>query len=135
MASHFHNSGHAIAAWVGAALLGAGPVAAQEPAAQEPEVDVDHLEVTMRLLPEGATGPDPVTRVIELPVTLQAEIVEEASRPPTDSEGPSRGAGRQADPVARHADAAFLPAQNTGASVRDVAAQRARSRRARARQP
>lgn len=46
------------------------PLAAQ-PAAER-RVESENLDVTMRLLPEGATRPDAVTKVIELPEAIRA---------------------------------------------------------------
>lgn len=51
---------------IGALLaLHDGSAAAQAPSPQD--ADGDTLELTMTLLPEGATQPDAVTKVIELP--------------------------------------------------------------------
>lgn len=44
--------------------------------AQPQDADLDNLEVTMRLLPQGATRPDPVTRVIELPEALRSQLAD-----------------------------------------------------------
>jgi len=71
---------------LGAAAL---PAAAQD----ERAADVDNLEVTVRLLPEGATRPDPVTRVIELPEALRSRLAEDASEAGTEAgAGEARGA-------------------------------------------
>jgi hypothetical protein len=48
-------------------LVGCGVALAQEPARVSEEELLDTLDVTMVLLPEGATVPDAVTRTIELP--------------------------------------------------------------------
>src|SRR5690606_34535729 len=59
------------------ALAAVSSAAAQDP---EPVEDSENLDVTMRLLPEGATGPDAVTRVIELPEAVRARMAERAAR-------------------------------------------------------
>lgn len=59
---------------VAAALLAAGA------AGQEPRVDRDTLELTMRVLPEGARTPDAVTRTIELPRPAAPAAIENGQR-------------------------------------------------------
>src|SRR5690606_8147057 len=62
-----------LGALVAALMLGA---AAPSVFAQSEGADLDNLEVTLRLLPQGATRPDPVTRVIELPEALRSRLAE-----------------------------------------------------------
>src|SRR5690606_20631774 len=76
----------------GAALVLGGvaqPAFAQEPSA----ADIDNLEVTMRLLPEGATRPDPVTRVIQLPEALRSRLGDDARNASASASGRAEGAG------------------------------------------
>lgn len=63
--------------WAGAllAIAGVAPAAAQE---SPPADQIESLDVTMRLLPQGATRPDAITRVIELPEAVRARIAENA---------------------------------------------------------
>ncbi len=69
-----------------AAALALG-VAAAPAVAQERQPDVDNLEVTMRLLPEGATRPEAVTRVIELPEALRSRFADGSSDGVSDTDG------------------------------------------------
>ncbi len=125
MASCSKHFGYGRGACVVAALLLGVPV--MPAAAQErPDAEVDHLEVTMRLLPEGATGPDPVTRVIELPEALDAEIADDATQRAEGAPETTRSAGRQTVDAVRGPAAGFMPAQNSAASVREAAAEDAR---------
>ena len=67
-----------------ALVLGATAIPA---VAQDRAPDMDNLEVTMRLLPEGATRPDAVTRVIELPEALRSRLADEASATDGEEDG------------------------------------------------
>jgi len=49
-------------------------------AQEEPDAPVETLELTMELMPEGATQPDAITRVIELPAAAAEAARENASR-------------------------------------------------------
>ena len=62
----------------------------------------DALEVTIRLLPENAVGPEDITRRIELPPAVAAADREErpADGPPPGAEN-GRGAGRDIAAEAR----------------------------------
>lgn len=95
----------------GAVLVcAAGPAAAQDSDARRAE-DAENLDVTMRLLPEGATRPDAVTSVIELPEAVRraAESSESRGRPARidsgDSEIPQRAVAARAGEVPRPAAA------------------------------
>jgi hypothetical protein len=50
------------------------------PAHAQDDDAIETLDVTMQLLPEGATLPDAVTRVIELPPAARANAIENAAR-------------------------------------------------------
>jgi hypothetical protein len=67
--------------FVAVAVAGAVSAYAQEPAAET------NLDVTIRLLPENAVGPQDITRRIELPPAVAA-----AARPEQPTEGPPPGA-------------------------------------------
>src|SRR5690606_11956177 len=60
-------------------------------------VDADNLEVTMRLLPEGATRPDPVTRRIELPGAVRAQAASGAQGASSADDGAGAIAGSPQD--------------------------------------
>lgn len=60
----------------------------------QPESDAS-LEVTIRLLPENAVGPQEITRRIELPPAAAAEAEERPGEPRPDAE---RGDGREPGP-------------------------------------
>jgi hypothetical protein len=68
------------------ALAGAAAAHAQPPSETS-------LDVTIRLLPENAVGPDEITRRIELPPAAEAARPSQAAEagPPTGGEGPGRG--------------------------------------------
>lgn len=80
--------------WLGIALGVAicGPARAQDGA----ENPADALDLTMTLLPEGATTPDPVTRTIQLPdaAALRADPpgIERANEARRDATGPDTAA-------------------------------------------
>lgn len=57
------------------------------PAAAQPESE--NLDVTMRLLPEGATGPDALTKVIELPEAIRARAAQAGSHDARPRPGPA----------------------------------------------
>jgi len=93
-----------------AAVLVVGASATSAVAQEDRAPDVDNLEVTMRLLPEGATRPDAVTRVIELPEALRSRLADEAIGGTSDADDPQRGAaadlaGRSGDALPRRDDA------------------------------
>jgi hypothetical protein len=49
-------------------------------AQEDPDPPIETLELTMELMPEGATQPDAITRVIELPAAVAEAARENASR-------------------------------------------------------
>ena len=57
---------------------------------QEPSTPVETLDVTMQLMPAGATLPDAVTKVIELPAAA-SDDAEEASSEGLDTANEARG--------------------------------------------
>jgi hypothetical protein len=78
-------------------LLFYGPVAFAQEEGEDGAVET--LDVTMRLMPEGATLPDAVTKVIELPAAAADQAREEAaSGLETANEArDSHGAGQAAE--------------------------------------
>jgi hypothetical protein len=66
-------------ACVAHALALAGAISAL-PAQAQDDAPIETLEVTMQLLPEGATLPDAVTRVIELPPAARDTAAENAAK-------------------------------------------------------
>ncbi|HEX6995878.1 MAG TPA: hypothetical protein VF339_17230 [Gammaproteobacteria bacterium] len=114
-----------------AAALVLGAAALPAVAQDRPPPDVDNLEVTMRLLPEGATRPDAVTRVIELPEALRSRLADEATGGAAGADDARQGAAADlaADRAGLPEDA--LPRRNDGArtdfdEVARTAAERAR---------
>jgi hypothetical protein len=49
-------------------------------AQEDPDPPIETLELTMELMPEGATQPDAITRVIELPAAVAEAARENAAR-------------------------------------------------------
>ncbi len=89
-------------------------------AAQEavPDEDIDNLDVTMRLLPEGATRPDAVTRVIELPEAVRARVAESRARDVADRGGVgSEETRRAAAARVGAAGGAPVPTSGSGAAI------------------
>jgi hypothetical protein len=71
--------------------------------AQENEApEIETLDLTMELMPEGATRPDAVTRVIELPAAAAEAARENAARG-LETADEARGRGNPANEIAEQA--------------------------------
>jgi hypothetical protein len=108
------------AVWIALALAGAGAVQAQDAGDAS-------LDVTIRLLPENAVGPEAITRRIELPpvppTPPRAERAEDRAQGPPDADLPE-----QAPPQSRPAERTDLaPSPRAAPDVGGEARERGRA--------
>ena len=100
-------------------------IAAMALAGQSQEPSESSLEVTIRLLPENAVGPEEITRRIELPPAPEAG---ERAKPPDDDAKPTDDKSKQPrDEEAGHA--AAEDARERGKEVGKDASEQARENR------